>query len=54
MDKWGKVDVLVNNAGIIRDTSFKKMTDEQFDLVIKVHLMGTYSLCKAAWPVFLE
>lgn len=54
MDKWKRVDVLVNNAGIIRDKSFAKMTDELFDIVIKVHIQGTYSLIKAAWPVFYE
>jgi len=54
LDKWGRVDILVNNAGIIRDKSFAKMTDENFKLVLTVHLKGTYSLCKAAWPVFVK
>ena len=52
MDKWGRVDVIVNNAGIIRDKSFKKMTDDDYKIIIDVHLRGTYSLCKAAWPIF--
>jgi len=54
MDKWGRVDILVNNAGIIRDKSFTKMTDESFKFVLDVHIRGTFSLCKAAWPIFLN
>ena len=52
MEKWGRVDVIVNNAGIIRDKSFTKMTEENFDIILKVHLRGTYSMIKAAWPIF--
>lgn len=49
---FNRVDVLINNAGIIRDKSFIKMTDEDWDLVIKVHLRGAYSCTKAVWPIF--
>ncbi len=50
MDAWGRVDVLVNNAGILRDKSFGKMDMADFDLVIQVHLMGAANCCKAVWP----
>ncbi len=46
---FGKVDILVNNAGILRDGTFAKMTEEQWDSVIRVHLKGTFC---ATLPVF--
>jgi NAD(P)-dependent dehydrogenase (short-subunit alcohol dehydrogenase family) len=48
---FGTVDVLVNNAGILRDKSFVKMTGQDFDDVIKVHLYGSYFVSRAAFPV---
>ncbi|CAG8571622.1 4195_t:CDS:2 [Ambispora gerdemannii] len=51
---FGKVDVVVNNAGILRDKSFAKITDNDWDLVHRVHLRGTYKVTKAAWPYFLK
>ncbi|KAK7754046.1 bifunctional hydroxyacyl-CoA dehydrogenase/enoyl-CoA hydratase fox2 [Diatrype stigma] len=49
---FGRIDVLINNAGILRDVSFKNMTDQDWDLVIKVHVKGTYKCTRAAWPHF--
>ena len=46
--EFGRLDVLVNNAGILRDTVLWKMTDEQFDLVITTHLRGTFTCTRAA------
>lgn len=54
MDAWGRVDVLVNNAGILRDKSFAKMDLADFRLVLDVHLMGAVHTCKAVWPHMVE
>ncbi|MGO4330361.1 SDR family NAD(P)-dependent oxidoreductase [Cupriavidus sp. 2TAF22] len=48
LDVFGRVDCVVNNAGILRDRFFHKMTDEEWDAVLKVHLYGTFSLSRAA------
>ena len=50
LDTWGRVDVLVNNAGILRDKTFAKMDLADFRLVLEVHLMGAVHCTKAAWP----
>lgn len=50
MDTYGKIDVVVNNAGILRDSAFHKLTDETWDLVMRVHLGGSYKVTRAAWP----
>lgn len=49
---YGKVDVIINNAGILRDVSMVKMKDIDWDLIMKVHLKGTFSVTKAAWAIF--
>jgi NAD(P)-dependent dehydrogenase (short-subunit alcohol dehydrogenase family)/acyl dehydratase/putative sterol carrier protein len=54
MDAYGRIDFLINNAGILRDKTFLKMTDEMWDLVIAVHLKGTYAVTKAAAPIMKE
>lgn len=51
---FGRVDILINNAGILRDRSFKKMTDDEWFSVLKVHLYATFAMCKAVWPIFLK
>jgi 3-hydroxyacyl-CoA dehydrogenase/3a,7a,12a-trihydroxy-5b-cholest-24-enoyl-CoA hydratase len=54
LDNFDGIDVLVNNAGILRDSSFAKMTDEDWDLIYRVHALGTYKVTRAAWPIMLE
>ena len=50
ISEFGKVDVVVNNAGILRDKSFMKMTADDFDAVLAVHLRGSFLVTHAAWP----
>ena len=54
MDAFGRVDILVANAGILRDKSFAKMELADFDAVMDVHLMGTVKPLKALWPIMRE
>ncbi len=53
VDTFGRLDILINNAGILRDKSFKNMTDEEWDIVVEVHLRGTYLVTKHAWQQML-
>jgi len=54
MDAFGRIDVLIANAGILRDKSFGKMELKDFDAVMAVHLMGTVKPCKAIWQIMRD
>ncbi|MFG1999020.1 SDR family oxidoreductase [Spirillospora sp. NPDC048911] len=54
LDTFGKVDIVINNAGILRDRSFKNMSAEEFDSVIAVHLRGSFLVASAAWSTLRE
>lgn len=54
LDAFGRVDVVVCNAGILRDRSFHKMSEDEWDAVLKVHLYGTFNVTRAAMPHFRE
>jgi multifunctional beta-oxidation protein len=47
---FGRVDIVINNAGILRDKSFARMADSDWDLIQAVHVKGSYAVTKAAWP----
>ncbi len=53
-ERWGGVHILINNAGILRDKSFAKMTMEDFRLVVEVHLIGSANCTKAVWEAMRE
>ena len=54
MDAWGRVDILINNAGILRDRTFAKITMDDFRKVMEVHLMGSVNCTHAVWPIMRE
>ena len=54
IENFGKLDILIANAGILRDKSFKNMEDDMWDAVVNVHLRGTYLTAKAAFDHMLE
>ncbi|MEP5630928.1 MAG: SDR family NAD(P)-dependent oxidoreductase [Tateyamaria sp.] len=51
IDRWGRIDALVNNAGILRDKTFAKMDMADFRKVVDVHLIGSANCCHAVWPI---
>ncbi len=51
VDSFGTVDIVVDNAGVLRDKTFHNMTTEDFDFVVKVHFLGTAYVTHAAWPI---
>jgi len=54
LDNFGRVDIVINNAGILRDKSFHKMSDADWDLVYEVHLRGAFKVSRAAFPHMRE
>ncbi len=54
VDNYGRIDVVVNNAGILRDAAFKNVTPELLDPVIDVHLKGAFNVLRHAWPRLRE
>ena len=54
LDSFGRLDILVNNAGVFRDVLFHEMTEEDWDIVVNVHLKGTFNTCRHAVPVMME
>lgn len=54
VNAFGRIDVVINNAGIIRDKAFHNMTEDMWDKVLSVHLGATYANSRAAWPYFLR
>jgi len=50
IDAFGRIDIVINNAGILRDVSFPKMSQQDWDLIYKVHVLGAFKVTQAAWP----
>ena len=53
-DVYNRIDVVVNNAGVLGDKAFMNMTDEQWHTVMRIHLRGTYLTTRAAWPYMMK
>ncbi|MGO9153638.1 SDR family NAD(P)-dependent oxidoreductase [Mycobacterium sp.] len=51
---WGRVDIVINNAGIVRDAPFEDMTPERFEPLVDVHLKGAFHVTRPAWKVMRE
>ena len=54
VDSFGRVDIIINNAGILRDASFKNMTPDQLNPVLDVHLRGAFYVTQPAWPIMRD
>ena len=53
-DSFGRIDIVINNAGILRDSSFQKMSQDDWDLIYRVHVLGAYRVTRAAWDIMRE
>src|SRR3982750_3437641 len=54
MDAWGRIDILIANAGVLRDKTFSKMEVADFEFVLDVHLLGTVKPAKAVWEIMRQ
>lgn len=54
IDSFGRVDIIINNAGILRDVSFSRMRESDWDTIFQVHVKGAYAVTKAAWPHMMK
>ena len=54
IDEWGRLDVVICNAGILRDVAFHNMSEDDWDKVFAVHIKGSFTVLRAAWPVFRQ
>lgn len=54
IDNFGRLDVVICNAGILRDTAFHNMSEDDWDKVFAVHIKGSFTVLRAAWPVFRQ
>ena len=54
LDEWGRVDIVINNAGILRDVSFHKMSEADWDSIFAVHVRGAFCVTQAAWTHMKE
>jgi len=54
MDNYGRLDIVICNAGILRDLAFHNMSEEDWDKVFAVHIKGSFTVLRAAWPVFRQ
>lgn len=54
IDTWGRLDVVICNAGILRDVAFHNMNEDDWDKIFAVHIKGSFTVLRAAWPVFRQ